>query len=383
MSDAVFTEERNGYTIELEYAPAPVDPREEFDHLCTIASFGSSRYAKCDEVLPSEGLPKGAKPFNDDYIYRTVYIYVHSGVALSLAPFSCPWDSGALGVIYISKKSAREAFHCDGDLLEERVEEAMKAEVEEYSAYLAGDVYAFRVMKGDEEVAACYGYYGNSGREQALEEARLSVDSMVKAALENEEEKWAALEESLRHGYYGITISHGTVGMTQVCLYETNIADPCEEWECAEWYLVDDQCKYTLVANCDGYSGVGEEIDDDVLRELLGYSEEEWEDEEHDQFWQRIESYTITGKLLAEAKAATLEDAHVSDECECVIWRDPNYYEGTLGAKFADFLRDDDNEVIVFGSYSEAKAFLDDIASNLYVLDHGEYARPDYRIVKT
>jgi len=39
-----------------------------------------------------------------------VYAYVHSGVDLSLSPFSCPWDSGQSGVIFISRHDAKKTF---------------------------------------------------------------------------------------------------------------------------------------------------------------------------------------------------------------------------------------------------------------------------------
>ena len=37
-----------------------------------------------------------------------LYMYEHSGIALSTTPFSCPWDSGRLGFVIMTKEKAKE-----------------------------------------------------------------------------------------------------------------------------------------------------------------------------------------------------------------------------------------------------------------------------------
>ena len=63
-----------------------------------------------------------------------VYAYVHSGVALSLSPFSCEWDSGAAGVIIVP-----------ADVPEEHAFSFAKGEIEMLNQYFAGCVYWVRV----------------------------------------------------------------------------------------------------------------------------------------------------------------------------------------------------------------------------------------------
>lgn len=63
-----------------------------------------------------------------------VYAYVHSGVALSLSPFSCEWDSGAAGVIIVP-----------ADVPEEHAFNFAKSEIEMLNQYFAGCVYVVRV----------------------------------------------------------------------------------------------------------------------------------------------------------------------------------------------------------------------------------------------
>ena len=61
-----------------------------------------------------------------------VYAYVHGAVALSLAPFSCPWDSGQSGFILIPKD-----WH-DDEATARRSAEAM---LDEATAILNGEVF--------------------------------------------------------------------------------------------------------------------------------------------------------------------------------------------------------------------------------------------------
>lgn len=39
-----------------------------------------------------------------------VYAYVHGGMTISTTPFSCPWDSGKLGWIVMTKQALRENY---------------------------------------------------------------------------------------------------------------------------------------------------------------------------------------------------------------------------------------------------------------------------------
>ena len=44
------------------------------------------------------------------FIVLPIYMYDHSGITISVNPFSCPWDSGQIGFIYISKEKARKEY---------------------------------------------------------------------------------------------------------------------------------------------------------------------------------------------------------------------------------------------------------------------------------
>ena len=47
--------------------------------------------------------------FNNSYYWLPVYVNNHSGISFSTSAFSCGWDSGLAGIIYISKKEFSES----------------------------------------------------------------------------------------------------------------------------------------------------------------------------------------------------------------------------------------------------------------------------------
>lgn len=142
-----------------------------------------------------------------------LFLYDHSGITMNTSGFHCPWDSGRVGWIYMSKETAlRElcAYTLDqngerirvehqhegtpstwsyktqpltDETWEARAEEALLGEVEVYDHYLRGAVYGYMLEKiiyesdvaedglreaptGEAaayiEVDSCYGFYGDT-----------------------------------------------------------------------------------------------------------------------------------------------------------------------------------------------------------------------------
>lgn len=50
------------------------------------------------------------KALDKYYIILPLFLYDHSGITMNTSGFNCPWDSGQVGIIYISKKKAKEEF---------------------------------------------------------------------------------------------------------------------------------------------------------------------------------------------------------------------------------------------------------------------------------
>lgn len=105
--------------------------------------------------------------FMEKYIALPVYKYEHGGVTISTSPFSCPWDSGQIGYIYIPEDRMEEIEHFPEDWLKGRTKEQaakdmLQGEINEFDQYICGDVYGFRVEDENENlIDSCGGFYGD------------------------------------------------------------------------------------------------------------------------------------------------------------------------------------------------------------------------------
>jgi len=108
------------------------------------------------------------------FIYP-VYMYDHSGIKLSLKPFSCPWDSGQVGYMYILKPEMNKAGIRDWS--ESRVREIFECELEEYNQYLCGDVWQYEIIETGDSLTGFYGDdYETNG---LLENAKAEIDHTI------------------------------------------------------------------------------------------------------------------------------------------------------------------------------------------------------------
>ena len=120
-------------------------------HLSEIYGFGDvnkNRFTRHDcrdieELIGDIG--------KDRIIYLTeLYMYQHSGIAVSITPFSCKWDSGVAGYVIVTSNRFKECF--DRDFTESKedfdtIKENVKSEVEEVSNYLNGEVYQYILLE--------------------------------------------------------------------------------------------------------------------------------------------------------------------------------------------------------------------------------------------
>lgn len=85
-------------------------------------------------------------------VFQPVYKYEHGGVVYATTPFSCPWDSGQVGYIYLKKDQIREFYNWK-NLTQKRIkaiENRLKAEIETFSQWANGEVLARHVVSTEE-----------------------------------------------------------------------------------------------------------------------------------------------------------------------------------------------------------------------------------------
>jgi hypothetical protein len=122
---------------------------------------------------------------NQGDIVLPLYLYDHSRITISLTPFSCPWDSGQVGFIIIRREKMLQEFSAKKftKALKARALKIAEGEVQTYDQYLRGEVYGYRI---DEDGDSCWGYYG---MEECIEEAKNTVDWLVKRDIKKHGER--------------------------------------------------------------------------------------------------------------------------------------------------------------------------------------------------
>jgi len=174
--NAIHEETYKGFTIEIHVDEFPCDPRKEYDHAGNLIFF-HSRYNLGEQNLfdsPQECI---------DILTRTkayflpVYLNDHSGLRISAAPFSCHWDSGQIGFIYISREDAHKKF---GPRPKSKTMKLLQAEIIEYDCYISGQVYGYIVKDSSgNDQDSCWGFYGEI--DYVISQAREFIDYQVKA----------------------------------------------------------------------------------------------------------------------------------------------------------------------------------------------------------
>ena len=141
------------YEVKIFIDPDPESPRE-WDNIGTIATW-HRRYSLGDEQPNLDPEEFKEQVLNKPGVaWLPVYMYDHSGLCLRTTPFSCQWDSGQLGFIYVDMNESKE-FETEEEYLR-----FLKLEIEMYSQFIEGDVYGYTLEEKGEELHSCWGFYG-------------------------------------------------------------------------------------------------------------------------------------------------------------------------------------------------------------------------------
>lgn len=169
-----------GLEVRIYTDDIPLDPRQEWDNLGVMACY-HRRYNLGDPLEFSD--PDDLREFlkESKAIYLLIRAYEHGGITISAVnpdpdprnfvggyKQHClydPWDSGWLGVIYVTRERILEEFHCKKitRAVREKVLTNLFAEVETYDNYLTGAVFGFELIcpTCEREIDSCWGFYGS------------------------------------------------------------------------------------------------------------------------------------------------------------------------------------------------------------------------------
>lgn len=168
----------NGNTLEIFQSDAD-DPRE-WDNLTTMVCFhkrytlGDKNDYNSDDYDGWEEMEEAIIAKEKPVIIKPLYMYDHSGITINTSGFSCPWDSGQIGFVFITNKQINLLGTTikDGETFadyKQRLDDYLESEVETYDQYITGDVHGFRVLSPDnEEIDSCHGFFGTNWKNNGL-----------------------------------------------------------------------------------------------------------------------------------------------------------------------------------------------------------------------
>jgi len=165
------------YRIKIFNDESPESPRTSMDNLGTMICFhrrynlGDKHDYNQNDYSGWEEQRKSIEKNEDTCVILPLYLYDHSGITISTSPFSCRWDSGQIGWVFVSKKKVRKEYGVKRITQEliEKVTKVLEGEVETYDQYLTGDIYGYEIVEvtkcdhGHEHETfkdSCWGYYG-------------------------------------------------------------------------------------------------------------------------------------------------------------------------------------------------------------------------------
>lgn len=213
------TEEYKGYNINIYYDEFPESPREWCNlgiMLCShrnytlgeeqLDSYLRTYHTGKDAILAyfqdkfniiedKEGyeiglnemteqqITKLEKWIEDNIIMLPIYMYEHSGIALNTKGFTCQWDSGQVGIIYVTREQVKKEYKVKRitKKLKETVVKVLAGEVKTYGDYVEGSVYGYMIEdKNGDETGGCWGFYGYCFEENGLlNHAREEIEALI------------------------------------------------------------------------------------------------------------------------------------------------------------------------------------------------------------
>ncbi len=191
-------------TVKIEYDSSPQHPRDDWDNqakmICWHRGYNLGDKKESKKYDDSDDLFRSISGADDDKEYTTaelfelakekayilpLFLYDHSGITMSTGSFSCQWDSGQVGWIYIMKddeniKSWTEPW-LKGRTIEEAANDMMRAEVETYDEFITGNVFGYTVTDDDGDYdESCWGYFGDHDESGIVEEIQSHINCFIK-----------------------------------------------------------------------------------------------------------------------------------------------------------------------------------------------------------
>ena len=139
---------------------------DSVDYLLNLMDFTENQieylYRKFDNIYCNDCLEYLLERLEPKAILP-VYVYEHSGSAISTTPFGCRWDSGQIGFIYVADKEKFKKAFGISRINTKKALEVMDSFISEINEIWQGDVYGFVIEDSEsgECIDSCGGFIGS------------------------------------------------------------------------------------------------------------------------------------------------------------------------------------------------------------------------------
>jgi len=180
------TLKHKNYTIDIVQDIDAPNPRTEYDNVGKMICF-HRRYSLGDKhnySSPDDLQSRILSDFGPSPVILSLYLYDHSGITMRTSPFSCPWDSGKVGIIVCSRKTAIKEWgkKVFSPAVKEKALNYLESEVIVYDKYLTGQFCGYVIKdKTGTTIDSCWAYEDSV---YAISEAKNHIDCLVKSALD-------------------------------------------------------------------------------------------------------------------------------------------------------------------------------------------------------
>jgi len=183
------TTEVNGFTVKIYNDPDAESPRD-WTHGCDLALYHRRYDLPNDAGLDFdsfEGWADVADALTEHHgalVVAPVYGYDHGALALSLGngyPFSDRWDSGTLGLAYVTEQNWKDTQGrpwTGSEQDQASARELMRSDVETYNMFLNGEVYGYVIEDpaDGEHLDSLWGMFGYDYTEREAAEAANALE---------------------------------------------------------------------------------------------------------------------------------------------------------------------------------------------------------------
>ena len=163
-------------TLKIMQDTDTMSPRE-WDNIGQMVCFhkrytlGDEHSYDSDDYNSWDEFEKALHKEHDIAVILPLYLYDHSGITMKTTGFSCRWDSGQVGFIFVTKDKVRKEYNVKriSKSLLDKVESLLKSEVYTYDQYLTGDTYFFELVdENGNTLDSCCGFFGRDPKENGM-----------------------------------------------------------------------------------------------------------------------------------------------------------------------------------------------------------------------